>query len=97
MKYMLAAAAVLVLALCVYNMMARGKVPSPASGKFTVYGTDWCGFTTKQRKYLDNKYGPNSHTYVNCDEDKGSCAGMDAFPVTKTANGEMVKGFSTEL
>jgi len=98
MKYILAVAAVAVFACCAYTMMKnKAPSPSPTGGKFTVYGTDWCGFTTKQRKHLDSKYGPGSHTYVNCEKDKNSCSGMDAFPVTKTANGDMVKGFNTDI
>ena len=70
----------------------RAPINSP---KFVVYGTEWCGYTTKQRKHLDGKYGAGSHEFVDCD--KGNCPGVEAFPVTKTPSGEMVSGFNTEL
>ena len=90
--------AVVILAGCAFAMMMKKSktVSPPAGGKFVVYGTEWCGYTTKQRKHLDNKYGAGSHEFVDCDS--GDCPqGIDAFPVTKTPNGDMVKGFNTEL
>ena len=92
----LSGVAIIVLAACVVAMMKKSKSVSPAGGKFIVYGTEWCGYTTKQRKHLDNKYGAGSHEFVDCDS--GDCPqGIDAFPVTKTPSGDMVKGFNTEL
>ena len=79
---------------------SRAAEPSPSgssNGGFTVYGTDWCGFTTKQRKQLDEKYGKDSHTYVNCEKNKSACKGMDGFPVTHTPDGEKVVGFNPDL
>ena len=89
--------AVLVLAGCVIAMLRRKKtaVASPVGGKFIVYGTEWCGYTTKQREHLNNKYGSNSHDFIDCD--KETCPGINAFPVTKTPSGDMVKGFNTDL
>lgn len=66
------------------------------STTFTVYGTSWCGYTTKQRKHLDSKYGKKSHKYVDCDGDM--CPpGITSFPVTVTGDGTKVVGFNTEL
>ena len=89
--------AALVLVGCVIAMLRKKQSPAaaPPGGKFTVYGTEWCGYTTKQRKHLDDKYGPNSHDFMDCD--KETCPGIDAFPVTKTPNGDMVKGFNTDI
>lgn len=87
--------AVLVVVVIVAMLMTQRAAPSPTSTKFVVYGTEWCGYTTKQRKHLDNKYGPDSHEFVDCD--KTNCPGINAFPVTKTSNGQVVKGFNTEL
>ena len=88
---------VVVLIILYYLTTGNSNSPSPGGGGFTVYGTDWCGYTTKQRKHLDTKYGPNSHTYVNCDNDKSQCTGMDGFPVTQTPSGKRVSGFNTTL
>ena len=86
---------VLVILGFFYYFQSQGS--SSGSGGFTVYGTDWCGFTTKQRKHLDTKYGSNSHTYVNCDKDKSKCQGMTAFPVTTLPSGKKVSGFNTTI
>lgn len=90
---------ILAVVAAVMFMLKKNKVaPAPVAtgGKFTVYGTDWCGYTTKQRDHLDQKYGKGSHEYVDCD--KGGCPpGVNAFPVTKTPQGKMVKGFNSEL
>ncbi len=50
-------------------------------GKATIYGTDWCGFTTKQRKEFDDKH--IDYDYIDCDKNKQQCAGISAFPVVK--------------
>ena len=91
------AAAVFIIAAYAVIRMKKSKSPAAVSGnaKFIVYGTEWCGYTTKQRKHLDDKYGAGSHEFVDCD--KGNCPGVEAFPVTKTPSGEMVKGFNTEI
>ena len=94
---MLGLFAIAILVVVVVAIKSKSS-PSvyPSGGKFVVYGTEWCGYTTKQREHLDNKYGPGSHKFVDCDNDK--CPpGVNAFPVTKTPDGGMVKGFNTEL
>ena len=94
---LLIAVGVVIMACAVMAMRNTQMGSAPAGGKFIVYGTEWCGFTTKQRKYLDDKYGPGSHQYVDCEKDQGSCSNMNAFPVTKTPNGNMVKGFNNTI
>ena len=45
----------------------------------TVYGADWCGWTTKQRDNLDAK--GIDYEYVNCDN--GQCPEVvQGFPTT---------------
>lgn len=83
------------LAVLVVVVMTLKRNPSSNSNKFVVYGTEWCGYTTKQRKHLDNKYGPGSHKFIDCD--KTHCPGINAFPVTKTPGGDMVKGFNVDI
>lgn len=90
----------IVIALAVFAIYRKyqAKTVSGENNKgFVVFGTDWCGYTTKQRKHLDSKYGANSHTYVNCEVNKGACKNMDGFPVTKTPEGNMVVGFNSTL
>ena len=86
----------LVVLAVIFMILKRKPTMSHDGTKFVVYGTEWCGYTTKQRKHLDTKYGPGSHEFVDCDNNR--CPpGMNAFPVTKTPNGDMVEGFNTEL
>ncbi len=88
--------ALIMLGIAIYMFNRYGSKTGPKKG-FTVYGTDWCSYTTKQRAHLDNKYGPNSHKYINCEKNKGKCKGMTGFPVTVTKDGKRVKGFNTDL
>ena len=58
-------------------------------GMWTVYGTTWCGWTTKQLEYLKKK--GIEHKFVDCE--KGKCDGIDAFPVMDSPNGERITGY----
>ena len=59
------------------------------AGELTVYGADWCGWTKKQRAYLDEKRIP--YTYVNCDSQE--CPGfVTSFP-TILRDGQVSRGF----
>jgi hypothetical protein len=57
--------------------------------EYTVYGTNWCGWTRKQLEYMESK--KLQHKFVDCEKEK--CEGMDGFPVTVTPTGERVVGF----
>ena len=59
------------------------------TGAWTVYGTTWCGWTTKQLEYLKKK--GIDHKFVDCE--KGKCDGIDAFPVIESPNGERITGY----
>ena len=59
------------------------------TGTWTVYGTTWCGWTTKQLEYLKKK--GIDHKFVDCE--KGKCDGIDAFPVIESPNGERITGY----
>lgn len=50
-------------------------------GKATIYGTDWCGFTTKQKKAFEDAKIP--YNYVNCDDSPDKCQGIQGYPVVK--------------
>ena len=72
-----------------------GQKASYQDKKFTVFGTTWCGYTTKQREHLDKKYGKGSHDFIDCDTQ--DCGDIDSFPVTETPRGERVRGFNEPI
>ena len=90
---MLAILIIITLAILCYYYMGQSK--SSQNAQFIVYGTTWCGYTTKQREHLDKKYGKGSHIFIDCD--KENCPGITAFPVTEKSNGIRVKGFNQNL
>ena len=65
------------------------KETDKGTGAWTVYGTTWCGWTTKQLEYLKKK--GIDHKFVDCE--KGKCDGIDAFPVMESPNGERITGY----
>jgi len=65
------------------------KETDKSTGTWTVYGTTWCGWTTKQLEYLKKK--GIKHKFVDCE--KGKCDGIDAFPVIESPNGERITGY----
>ena len=65
------------------------KETDKSTGTWTVYGTTWCGWTTKQLEYLKKK--GIEHKFVDCE--KGKCDGIDAFPVIESPNGERMTGY----
>jgi hypothetical protein len=66
-----------------------GQPVQKGKGMWTVYGTTWCGWTTKQLEYLKKK--SIDHKFVDCE--KGKCDGIDAFPVMDSPNGERITGY----
>jgi hypothetical protein len=58
-------------------------------GTWTVYGTTWCGWTTKQLEFLKKK--GIEHKFVDCEKSK--CDGIDAFPVMESPSGERFTGY----
>lgn len=60
------------------------------AGGITLYGTDWCGWTTKQKNYLNDK--GMAFDYVNCDV-QGACPeSVRGFP-TMDVNGTIYEGY----
>lgn len=59
------------------------------AGEITVYGADWCGWTKKQRAYLDRK--KLAYTYVNC-ESRDCPDFVVGFP-TLLVDGEVLRGY----
>jgi hypothetical protein len=59
------------------------------AGDITLYGTDTCSWTTKQRDYFDNRGVP--YSYVNCKTQ--ACPGfVTAYPTT-VKDGQVFTGF----
>jgi len=56
---------------------------------WTVYGTTWCGWTTKQIQYLIKKKIP--YKFIDCEKD--NCDGIESFPVMESSSGEKVVGY----
>jgi len=71
------------------NTGKPGKPEKSSDGKWTVFGTSWCGWTTKQLEYLKKK--GIDHKFVDCEKSK--CDGIDAFPVMESPNGERITGY----
>jgi len=76
-------------AINTYIFLNTGKPEKSSNGKWTVFGTTLCGWTTKQLDYLKKK--GIDHKFVDCE--KGKCDGIDAFPVLESPNGERVVGY----
>ena len=59
------------------------------AGEITLYGTEWCSWTQKQRQYLDGK--GLQYSFVNCD--KQSCPDfVNGYP-TLVMDGQVIHGF----
>ena len=80
-------------AINAYIFLNTGREPKepkePSKGSWTVFGTTWCGWTTKQLEYLKKK--GIDHKFVDCE--KGKCDGIDAFPVMESPTGERITGY----
>jgi len=48
------------------------------AGIATIYGTDWCAYTTRQKQAFDEAHVP--YRYVNCDTMKDQCSGITSLP-----------------
>lgn len=86
-KYLLLA----VLAVFVFIMIHKNEKPvKPVKrgGKWTVYGTDWCGYTKKQLKHMDDN--SIDYDYIECSD--GACDGFDvkAFPTLRHPSGKLL-------
>ena len=63
-------------------LLKKKELFTTTTDKIKIYGTDWCGYTTRQKEYFDNK--KKSYKYINCDKKKDECTnlGIKAYPVT---------------
>ena len=64
------------------------------SGKWTIYGSDSCGWTLKQLAVCDTKGIP--YNYINCGDpsNAGKCKGKTAFPTLVDPKGVTSVGFN---
>ena len=100
MKIAIGAVVGLVILLVLYFMFSKKKTVSGGCGcgcsgdnkKWTVYGTDGCGWTRKQLADMDSK--GIEYSYINCDS--GDCGGITSYPTLKDGDGKVTVGF-TEL
>lgn len=80
---------VLVVVLVLFVMMnKKDKTTGDSKGKWTVYGTNWCGYTKKQLKHMDDN--SIEYDYVECSD--GACEGLsiEAFPTLRDPNGKLL-------
>ena len=65
-----------------------------SDGKWTIYGSDSCGWTLKQLAVCDNK--GMAYDYINCGDPKnaGKCKGKKAFPTLVDPKGVTSVGFN---
>jgi glutaredoxin len=59
------------------------------AGELTVYGTSWCGWTKKQRDYLNDK--GMAYTFVDCDTEQ--CPSFASAYPTLNNNGAISVGY----
>jgi len=79
---------VIVIALLV--SILNKKSSGGASGGWTVYGSNHCGWTTKQRKMMDDK--GIKYKYVDCEVE--NCPGISGFPTLKNDDGTVKVGYT---
>ena len=57
--------------------------------KWKVYGTTWCGWTTRQLEYM--KKHNKAYEFIDCE--KGQCNGIKSFPTLVSSDGEHISGY----
>jgi hypothetical protein len=88
-------AAVVIGILCIVYMFmnfraAKKPAAQAASGGWTVYGSNKCGWTRKQTEEMDAK--GVKYTFVDCD--KENCPGVSGFPTLKNDDGTVKVGYT---
>jgi|TARA_B100000902_G_C26804197_1_gene665957 hypothetical protein len=73
----------------IFMKTGQVKKATTTGEEWTVYGTTWCGWTTKQLEYFEKK-GIN-HKFVDCEKSK--CDGIESFPQLKSPTGEKFVGY----
>ena len=75
-------AIIVIVVVIIGVILLKKKELFTTTDEIKIYGTDWCGYTTRQKEYFDNK--KKSYEYINWDEEKKKCTdlGIKAYPVT---------------
>ena len=81
----------ILLAVVAVFIMYEPKKQVHNDVKWTVYGTNGCGWTRKQLKHMDDK--GIAYKYVQCD--KENCGSITAYPTLKHSSGKVIEGFSS--
>ena len=82
---------ILIILYFVNKVLTAKSTYTGEDGKWTVYGTNGCGWTRKQLELMDSKNIP--YTFVDCDSE--NCNGMDAYPTLIDPSGKKHVGFNT--
>ena len=83
---------ILLLAIVAYIVATMVlKRSAYENGEYKVYGTNSCGWTTRQLKYLKDK--KITHKYINCENDRASCKGVNGFPTIEHPDGKQTVGY----
>ena len=57
--------------------------------KWKVYGTTWCGWTTRQLEYM--KKHNKAFEFIDCEKEQ--CNGIKSFPTLVSSDGEHISGY----
>ena len=57
--------------------------------KWKVYGTTWCGWTTRQLEYM--KKHNKAYEFIDCEKEQ--CNGIKSFPTLVSSDGENISGY----
>lgn len=57
--------------------------------KWKVYGATWCGWTTRQLKYM--KKNNKAYEFIDCEKEQ--CNGIKSFPTLVSSDGEHISGY----
>lgn len=82
--------ALIILFLLNHVLTRKSGAPKATPGKWTVYGTNGCGWTRKQLELMDSKGIP--YTFVDCDDE--NCPGINGFPTLVDPKGNKTVGFN---
>lgn len=86
-KYVILAIIVIYVVMSMSSVKkVKGGSAAP-TGKWTVYGTDWCGYTTKQLKYMDDN--SIEYEYIECSNGACDAVGIKAFPTLRDPSGTL--------
>ena len=75
------------------NNNVSGGDANNNSKKWTVYGRKTCGWTLKQKKYMEDN--DIDYDYIDCKENPNKCPdNIKGFPYNVSPNGEIKEGYT---